>query len=596
MSGLAQFWKRLFPLAAKDVGYTTSISSIEQPEFVFDEEQVGYTESMDYKEWKTSRNSIIKHYIYPRLLVLKDPEEKEDCDNENNNNNNNLERSSSIRSLRRVGVGGGLLDTQEMTEEVTNNNQLANSQNHHNDDPQASSAKAKVLSLDKPIPHVSETLNEVSIFSHVDMYTKVLNLNLVCVDKIWKFRDTRRPEIVDAIPRCHMVVGDETLLPRFLFSNTIDDGPLSTVYRYVMSFDIIQLEKRCTNPTARAAAAVAKATSLINNDDDEEDDLECDSNDSKHHINSMKSRRMRVFFYNSYAKKLNDLLQDVVNEKSKQQQKMVILSLQNIPARCIMPHSVTEWFDRHEMIDYCLCIGDESTMREEVEDGENMRRIRFDSTGKMEIRVAVIDSDDAIKSNSCNHQQTEDDEGIGTNNQFQERLLTNHNNNKILETPSLIGAYKEWKKSHREEGQQQQQREKVASLETNEKSLIGEGVEDIDSESSKDANSSIETIEHIEPNARKNTNCNQNIKNGIENHRNRQRPKEQHTSSKKRKKPNGKIDTINKGLSGAVMHTNTTHFGSARKRKSDTHSSEKNTKKVKATIVKYLKMVCIRCQ
>jgi len=61
------------------------------------------------------------------------------------------------------------------------------------------------------------------------------------------------------------------------------------------------------------------------------------------------------------------------------------MSLSNVPATCIFPYAIDprNWRDRHDLVEYCLCIGDKSIA------SNKKNKIRFDSK-EMEIRLMAV--------------------------------------------------------------------------------------------------------------------------------------------------------------------------------------------------------------
>jgi hypothetical protein len=134
---------------------------------------------------------------------------------------------------------------------------------------------------------------------------------------------------------------DDGRMTRIPFGEMEEDGPVSSAFRSVVSMELEQLKL-----TDSAAAS-----------------------------HGTKQRRIKVFFYNLYAEKIAGWMKT----QRKQKQHDFLIGLSHIPAVCIFPRAIdpNSWLDQHNMVEYCICIGDASSAKI-VNDGSY---IRFDDEG-----------------------------------------------------------------------------------------------------------------------------------------------------------------------------------------------------------------------
>ena len=184
------------------------------------------------------------------------------------------------------------------------------------------------------IPLVTNTQHIVNSVSQIDMYTKLLHLNLCRVEKSWALRLSRRAETA-----CHAVTrltcDPKSLLPLSKFGRYEDDGPLFRVYKRVLSLELAQLDAPHNVQLHRTASNVDPEGKLY--------------------------RRVRVYLYNRYAILANEFLTSHGNCT-------FYCRLANVPAACIFPYQQSQeagWFD-DDVSDYVVCIGDKSQCRNEA--------------------------------------------------------------------------------------------------------------------------------------------------------------------------------------------------------------------------------------
>ena len=128
----------------------------------------------------------------------------------------------------------------------------------------------------KRIPNLADTLHHVNLVAHIDLYTKTANIPLARADKIFQARDIRRPANRLVKPQRQPVY--QGITPRVPFLPMEEDGPLATCYRKVITIELLQLQ--LPNILQQQADAINKAK---------------------------QTQRIRVFFYNAYAAKLDKI-------------------------------------------------------------------------------------------------------------------------------------------------------------------------------------------------------------------------------------------------------------------------------------------------
>ncbi|KAL7543791.1 hypothetical protein ACHAXR_013242 [Thalassiosira sp. AJA248-18] len=259
------------------------------------------------------------------------------------------------------------------------------------------------------ITHVDDATSQCSKLSELDLSSQTLNLSLCRVLRVWDVRLTKRMEQVhEAISSRHeedtaeedqdaaanekstTVYPNHAMIP---FEFYEDDGPLNAIYKRVFSIEIAHLldddqGEEINNPLASTIATAAFY-------------------DGKHQLDKEISRknrhavrRIKVFFYNAYADVMSKAFYDLRKSSLEKKQQIIpfLMSLVNIPAECILPHSVSPNCHPHlaryvnnpfgneefgTLSPYCICIGNKSTIKL---GGEKMH---FDCDN-MEVRVVEM--------------------------------------------------------------------------------------------------------------------------------------------------------------------------------------------------------------
>ena len=227
----------------------------------------------------------------------------------------------------------------------------------------------------KKVPHVDETLHIAKTLSALDLYAREFHLSLGFVEKVWPLR---------AIPRREWKTS----------SRFEDDGPLGTLFKQVVTIEVTQLQD---NPQVATMAQAA--------------------------FQARSPQHLKIFFYNKYALQVAAFLEQ-------EHASRVLISLENIPAKCILPVDSEEfsWYDREGLATCCLCIGDRSSMKLEY-DGI-LQKIAFDGPD-LQVTMARISNDDKAVEVELTHESVQGD------------LL-------LKETDALQAAYQAWEQAQKE--------------------------------------------------------------------------------------------------------------------------------------------------
>jgi hypothetical protein len=243
---------------------------------------------------------------------------------------------------------------------------------------ESSSAPSPLPIRRKKIPHIDETVHVAKTLSTLDLYTREFHLSLGRLEKVWDIRTIHRREW--------------TTTSRFE-----DDGPLGTLFKQVLCIEVTQLLQKENHVSQAAQAAFGGAH---------------------------RKERLRIFFYNTYAAQVAAFFDQEHGSK-------VLISCKNVPARCILPLTLegASWYDEQGLAQYCLCIGDNSSMKLE-EDGR-LIKVHFDGPD-VQVTLARV---------SCDNEVSEVD--------ISPSSVSNMTLN-FKETPSLESAYQEWEKMQRD--------------------------------------------------------------------------------------------------------------------------------------------------
>jgi hypothetical protein len=234
------------------------------------------------------------------------------------------------------------------------------------------------------VPYIGHAISSAQDIAALNLHVKKCNLSLCQIEKVWPLRSCKRG-LHMMTERRHWQI----------------DGPVSTIYRSVLSFEVLQ----CF------------------------DQPPCELKQRIRNLHGMDqhSHRCRVFLYDGYATTFMRFLEASSslrhNNKGagKRAAPQVYCSLRHIPARCIFRYKSNDWVDVHEK--YCLGIGDDSA----VERSE--KRLRFDAEDLI-MELLRVDSSPSSSTNNNNKVLSEfqirplDDGTIALEKTKESRLLS----------------------------------------------------------------------------------------------------------------------------------------------------------------------------
>lgn len=239
------------------------------------------------------------------------------------------------------------------------------------------------------IPHLNQAIHSIRRLDFLDMYTRDISLDLCRVVKIWGLRDTKRG-IRNGHQRLRSLVFGGRM-PRCPYGGVKEeDGPPSSSFRCVLSLEVEVL------PT-------------VGKNNFEDGNVGRSINMGQFH-EADRRRRLRIFLYNSYAKKLSEWMERKGKLSTLQRNGISSISFfmkfTKVPAVCVFPFAIDprNWLDQNNLMEYCLCIGDRSSLMVSQQtneggddetvskaDSENSQvsYIRLDSSD-LEVRIARI--------------------------------------------------------------------------------------------------------------------------------------------------------------------------------------------------------------
>ncbi len=224
-------------------------------------------------------------------------------------------------------------------------------------------------------PHIDDTVHHVEYLADVNLWTHTASLHLCTVTKSWTVRACARRAVQRAAARPHPIYLSPTApwsqqpLPRLARQYCDEDGPLSTCYQRVLPLELKQVVTQSSELRRRAEHSMMISTTSTSTGT---------GDDAHDHHNYY---RVKVFLYNAYATAVHDLLQQRPRcGDASYLNAHVLMRLQNVPARSILPFPPTDWFDSLDLTDICVCIGDESNIKMiwEQNDEQEPEMVRFD--------------------------------------------------------------------------------------------------------------------------------------------------------------------------------------------------------------------------
>ncbi len=255
------------------------------------------------------------------------------------------------------------------------------------------------------VPCIKNLSNVASSIGDINMLTKSFNVPLATMPLFWEKRRGKRKAMVEGGPDVEFQ------------SEWLQHGPLCQMFRSVLSFDLMeidcdhvlevdkndtsgalstqQLKRQGSHLAARSAFGIRRNGTLEG---------------------TVETKRLRVYLYNDYAIAFQNVMEMVQNKyilaKGKDSLRdRILISLKNIPAICIFPHShctnpggrlylktdcdaaetVLGSGDFGSIANYCVCIGGKSRMRLHATDGSSPDEIiRLDSDD-LEVGILIKD-------------------------------------------------------------------------------------------------------------------------------------------------------------------------------------------------------------
>ena len=394
-SGLAAFFKDFVPYQSdtngKPIEFTTGLDSMPTPTDPIEyanhiEASIGikYIDGgLRYSQWRNNEKEYLTEYLMKRLYPHSDDEVIENT----GSTLSSSESSDGDDDEEEVEPHSqSMMETQEPV--VVEKNQSL--------EEKKSSRKEKKRKRKNSIPYVGDCLHDLTKLEFLDLHARTLSLNLSRIDKVWKLRDTKRSGALakrsirkPVFERCSPTSRSrrpQQLSKRLIFEEKEDDGPVSAIYKKVIHFEVEQLH------VAQAGPGLSP-------------------NCMRQNGGKQFQQRIKVFFYNSYATAISEWIKEQQRLSSKKRMQRnsptngltdistattdIVMSLSNIPAACIFPYSADprNWREKHDLVDYCLCIGDKSVAKArknlQQEANSNENQIRFDSK-EMEIRLMAV--------------------------------------------------------------------------------------------------------------------------------------------------------------------------------------------------------------
>lgn len=358
---------------------TTSMTAEVNEEFPEVTEEV-----LDHRTWRKKNNKLLKAFLKRRLFKR----DEDDSSSSDSCRDCSSTMSGSISSKQDDGdeednpetQNSNLLETQEKGPET----QEVDDHDHYSEEAALFAARKQRLAH---IPHIHDTVHDITRLDDIDQYTKTCTMELASVTKLFSLRNLKRFAKEHAYkPRCQTILRAVASrqsyknhngkacggggLARILTAPIQCDGPLATVYaKTVLHLEISQLYIPASASSAAAAAGINNNLSNV-----------------LRHNQSRSKQDMVLFFYDQYADYIFQILDDNQYDPRKH---VLVVALEKVPAICFIPYVYPFWFERQRLSDFCVCIGGSTTLL--ATDGERTKyHPRFDSDDLV-IRVGLGD-------------------------------------------------------------------------------------------------------------------------------------------------------------------------------------------------------------
>lgn len=165
------------------------------------------------------------------------------------------------------------------------------------------------------VVHVQNARHEVHYLSDLDLTTKRLVSCLCSIENVRPERSTKRPGLCRTTRR-----------------SATHDGPLSFIYKRVVSFEAVQVMSGERDELRQRA-------------------LNCIQTGTK------TKNRIKVFLYNNYAGGFSKILQVQPSKNH-----TINFQMESIPAMCVFPYQISDWSE-DDMVPFCICVGDNSVVK-----------------------------------------------------------------------------------------------------------------------------------------------------------------------------------------------------------------------------------------
>jgi hypothetical protein len=354
MSGLITFFKDFFP-NVHNIDYGRSLEEITEDECAGSGQQEDDNFSGEhtpqpwtFREWRDFSKDSLKVYFQRRLGSADDEDQNDDgqpqgaayYDDDNEDKDDDEEESSQ----------------DEEDESQWNTQQQEQAQVAPSTASSPTKKQQQQRQQQRRIPSLKQAIHSVQTLEFLDMYTSELTLNLCKIQNCWRLRDTKRGQQWTRKHTCPVYPGR---MPRIPFAWKEEDGPVASTFKQVVSVEVEQLVLSGGNIGVGSASTANKQRRRC------------------------RRRRIRIFFYNTYAKRVWEWMQE---QSSKNGGNSFCLSLAKVPAVCIFPYALDpqNWLDQDELMEYCVCIGDLSSLKY---NDASTTPLRLDAPA-MEIRLA----------------------------------------------------------------------------------------------------------------------------------------------------------------------------------------------------------------
>jgi len=293
--------------------------------------------------------------------------------------------------------------------------------------------KAEKRKRDKhKILHESQTIGIANTVDEVNLRVANVNLDLCRVVSVSPFRKTNRLRWQVAENSVNKQDDDESPdseqqsvnreelgePPKMMgeikmlscpFDGFEDDGPLSSIYRSVLSLEVVEVADEEKEEARREERRMFQRP--FETDKTTRDEADASANSS---LQQQQKRRIRIFLHGKYAAKVSRLMSDWKYRETANGKKCalagdgreeLLISLRNVPARCVLPYYAhrqtgieTSLLDNElgRRSRYCLCIGSKSHMMVASDDADVGAKLRFDTRGTggsaadLEMRIVMV--------------------------------------------------------------------------------------------------------------------------------------------------------------------------------------------------------------